>query len=218
MELIRLADRFTADDYHGKIEIPVTELMSNGETHNRIKARTDDLKTDRGEPTQGRVSWEIGYFEKTTLEQHLEKKHQDFEQVKADIEQEAERKLREAMAAGDEKKDEVEQQKKEDLKDRGDEIIAASAPTKDWPSGILSVRVEQISGLEVEKVRESGVSDDAEQDESDDMPSAYCEIIINHQRIYKSRTKMKNNNPYVRVFHVCLQFSTLTYPVVRRRN
>jgi hypothetical protein len=150
------------------------------------------------------VHWEVGYFEKTTLEQHLEKKHQNYEEVRANIEHEAERKLREAMAAGDEKKDEVEQQKREDLKDRGDEMIAASAPTKDWPSGILSIRVEQISGLEVEKVRESGVKDEAEEDDSGDMPSSYCTIIINHQRVYKTRTKMKSDNPYVRHTHLLL--------------
>lgn len=171
--------------------------MSSEETHNRITPRTDQLTNKRGEPAHGTVHWEVGYFEKTTLEQHLEKKHQNYEEVRANIEHEAERKLREAMAAGDEKKGEVEQQKREDLKDRGDEMIAATSPTKDWPSGILSIRVEQISGLEVEKIRESGVKDESEEDDSGDMPSSYCTIIINHQRVYKTRTKMKSNNPYV---------------------
>ncbi|KAF5343508.1 hypothetical protein D9756_011602 [Leucocoprinus leucothites] len=29
-----------------------------------------------------------------------------------------------------------------------------------------------------------------------DLPSAYCEVVINHQRVYKTRTKMKSNNPF----------------------
>ena len=152
--------------------------------------------TDRGESAKGTIIWEVGYFEKTTLEQHLVKKHKDYNEVKADIERESEQKLREAMAAGDEKRGEVEQQKKEDLKERSDEIISASSPTNDWPSGIISIRIEQISGLEVEKIGE--VKGDAEEDDSDDLPSAYCTIIMNHQRLYKTRTKMKSTNPYVR--------------------
>ncbi|KAF6745721.1 meiotically up-regulated 190 protein [Ephemerocybe angulata] len=189
------SDRFTADDLHGNVDIPLADVVKDPSTHNRLTQREDGFKTERGDPTKGSLIWEVGYFEKTTLEQHLEKKHQDYNKVKEEIEREAERKLREAMVAGD-KEGEVKQQKKEDLKERGDEIIAGSAPTNDWPSGILSVRIEQISGLEIEKIRESGVKEEGEEDETDNMPSAYCTVVINHQRVYKTRTKMKNTNPY----------------------
>ncbi|RXW21581.1 hypothetical protein EST38_g4280 [Candolleomyces aberdarensis] len=188
------SDRFTVDDLHGNVEVPLKDIISDPATLNRFAGREDGIMTDRGEPAEGKVIWELGYFEKTTLKQHLVKKHKDYNEVKADIERESEQKLREAMAAGEEKKSEVEQQKKEDLKEKGDEIISASAPTNDWPSGILSIRIEQISGLEVNKAGE--VKEDAEEDDSDDLPSAYCTIIMNHQRLYKTRVKMKSNNPY----------------------
>jgi hypothetical protein len=203
---------------HGNVKVPLKDIMSDPATHNRLTRREDAIMTDRGEPAKGRVIWEIGYFEKTTLEQHLDKKHKDYNEVKANIERESEQKLREAMAAGDQKKGEVEQQKKEDFKERSDEIVSASSPTNDWPSGILSMRIEQISGLGVENIGE--VKADAEEDDSDDLPSAYCTIIMNHQRLYKTRTKMKSTNPYVRspVQFIHFDFSLLTVYVVRRGN
>lgn len=96
---------------------------------------------------------------------------------------------------------EVEQQKREDLKEKGDQIIVSSRPSTDFPSGILSIRIEQISGLGVQKVKETGVreAEEGEDDESDDLPSAYCTVLINHERVYKTRTKMKSSNPFVRL-------------------
>ncbi|KAF8150751.1 hypothetical protein B0H34DRAFT_791097 [Crassisporium funariophilum] len=189
------SDRFTADDLLGNVEVPLQELVSG--SHNKISTREDGLVAQSGDTAPGTISWEVGYFVKTTLSQHLEHKHRDAEALKEKIESEAEAKLREAKARDDEAEDgEVEQQKKEDLKDKTDEVISGSKPTTQWRSGILSIRVEQISGLEIEKIRESGVKADAEDDEADDLPSAYCTIIINQQRVYKTRTKMKSNNPY----------------------
>lgn len=34
------------------------------------------------------------------------------------------------------------------------------------------------------------------EEEGDDLPSAYCTIILNHQKIYKTRTKPKNAKPF----------------------
>lgn len=36
--------------------------------------------------------------------------------------------------------------------------------------------------------------DEAEQ--SDDLPSSYCTIILNHKKIYETRTKPKNAKPF----------------------
>ena len=172
--------------------------MTDKDSLNHMSVRNDGLLSDSGKEEPGTLHWEVGYFAKTTFDQHLEHKRQDAKEVREKIEQEAEAKLREAKARDETAEDaEVEQQKKEDLKEKSDEVIAGSKPTEQWPSGILSVRIEQISGLEVDKIRESGVKEDAEEDDEADLPSAYCTIMINHQRVYKTRTKMKSNNPFV---------------------
>lgn len=259
--------------------------MQSLETHNHISIRQDQLRTDTPEstPVPGKLLWECGYFDKTTLQQHLESRDNklksdpedsrssgdpgkdglgnstalsSYDEVKADIEAEAERKLRETKTReilnqqvhpeGDENEgrntgvglrcfdqtpaqpssqvsshnpatstpskdpssedqrltSEVEQQKKDDLKRKGDEIIASSRPTPHFPSGILSIRIEQISGLGVHKVQRPGLkeADECEDEDADDLPSAYCTVLINHQRVYKTRTKMKSSNPFVRLF------------------
>jgi hypothetical protein len=42
-----------------------------------------------------------------------------------------------------------------------------------------------------------GDFEDDEQVEGDDLLSSYCTVIINHQRILKTRTKPKNAKPFV---------------------
>ena len=169
-----------------------------------MSIRSDKLGDEKGKEWPGTVHWEVGFFAKTTFEQHLANKDQNPSDIRAQISQEAENKLREAKArdgSEEQEADEVERQKKEDMRERTEEIIAGSAPTTEWPSGILSIQIEQITGLEIQKIRESGVREDAEDNvEEDDMPSAYCTVIINHQRVYKTRTKMKSNNPFVSAF------------------
>ncbi|KAF5343509.1 hypothetical protein D9756_011603 [Leucocoprinus leucothites] len=108
------ADRFTADDLVGTVDVPLVELMRSNETLNSITIREDQLRTDTrsAESIPGKLLWECGYFEKTTLKQLIE--HADesrghnggslgaldglgsYEEVKAGIEAEAEKKLREA--------------------------------------------------------------------------------------------------------------------------
>lgn len=102
---------------------------------------------------------------------------------------------------------EIAQQKSEDLKEKTDEFISSSSPPTDaWPSGILSILIESISGLEVEKIRETGVNPDNNPEEQqgdagvdggDNMPSSYCVVVLNHEKVYKTRVKMKSSNPYV---------------------
>ncbi|KDR78890.1 hypothetical protein GALMADRAFT_244535 [Galerina marginata CBS 339.88] len=189
------SDRFTADDLLGNIQVGLNDLMTSKESLNNVSIRSDAFVDDNGNKLPGTLHWECGYFAKTTFEQHLAHKHHDADKIRASIEQKAESKLREARARGGQSEDdEVRQQKKEDVKEKSDEIVAGSRPTAEWPSGILSVKIEQISGLEVEKIRESGVEDDDEVD--GDLPSAYCTVIIDQQRVYKTRTKMKSNNPF----------------------
>ncbi|KAF9008651.1 hypothetical protein BDZ89DRAFT_1048082 [Hymenopellis radicata] len=177
------SDRFTADDMLGSVEVPLADLMSYSDTLNKMAARRDTF-TD-GLP--GTLEWSVGYMTKTTLEHHIA----DAGDLSEELKKAADVKLREAKTIGG-----IDRQKDEDLKEMTDEIIAHTPPSAEWPSGVLSVRVEQITGLEVPKVRESGVANDGEEEESSDLPSAYCTIILNDERIYKTRTKMKTNKPY----------------------
>jgi hypothetical protein len=185
------------DDLLGIVQIPLGDLATKNTTKNRIWAREDGFSDYDGKPCPGKLRWEVGYFEKTQVDEYLAKRDNvDIEAEKWKIEEETEHKLKETK--GLDEFGEVEQQKAEDLKERTDEIISASAPSDDYPSGILYVKIEQIQGLEVDKIRKSGVRGGAEDEEGDDLPSSYCTVIINHQKVYKTRTKLKDNKPFVR--------------------
>ncbi|KAF9525767.1 hypothetical protein CPB83DRAFT_858856 [Crepidotus variabilis] len=305
------SDKYTADDLLGNIDVPLKELMDTPNPSS-LSSRTDGLKDDKGHDRPGSLSWEIGYFKKTTLEQQFEsqgKSVRDADRWREDVEKEAEGKLREAMpeedghasdiaanmaaalsatlgygakdppngngnseevghgsdiaakmavavraamgygstdqpsknqhqhqhdasqtmnagttfkhdtsakdqdpdADNDAHESEIAQQKAEDLKEKTDELISSSSPPSEkWPSGVLSITIESISGLEVEKVRETGVNpqNDPEEQEGDagvdggkggedgDLPSSYCVIVLNHEKVYKTRVKMKSSNPF----------------------
>ncbi|KAF9071786.1 hypothetical protein BDP27DRAFT_1321352 [Rhodocollybia butyracea] len=199
------SDRFTADDNLGTVEVSLFDLMNTNETRNRIGHRQDKFLADDGK-TQwpGTLTWSVGYFAKTELEQHLANKNDaEIEELKENVEKEAEAKLREAQTRKQgETEGEIDQLKKEDLREKTDEIVSGTPATRDWPAGILSVRIGQINGVDIDKPRQSGSKgtkngeDGVEDEEHDDLPSPYCTIIINHVKVYKTRTKMKSNNPY----------------------
>lgn len=192
----------TADDVLGTVEVPLEDLMTKSETLNRSTPHEDRFTDVGGSPWPGSVRWSVGYFAKTGLE--AAKPH-DAEEVKKKVDKQAEEKLKEAQGRGQGEDDhgELRRQKAEDLKERTEEIIAGARPSTEWPSGVLSIRIEQITGLEVDKIRESGVREGGEDEERDDLPSAYCTVIIDHQRVYKTRTKLKSGKPFVRP-SICL--------------
>lgn len=160
-----------------------------------MAAREDPLCDYEGKSCPGTLRWEVGYFAKSGLEGCLSENQSrmDIQKTKRKIESDAEAKLAEAKGIDESS---GEQHKSEDLKERTDEIIAGSPPSAEWPSGILYIRIEQITGLEVEHTKESGVREGGDEC-SDDLPSAYCSIILNHQKVYKTRTKLKDNKPFV---------------------
>ncbi|KDQ33994.1 hypothetical protein PLEOSDRAFT_1110809 [Pleurotus ostreatus PC15] len=92
--------------------------------------------------------------------------------------------------------------KEKDFGEQAAEIIGGTPPPDRWSSGILAVRIEQIDGLEVEKIRASGsdaiTTEGEEEGEKDggEMPSAYCVVVLNHEKVFKTRTKMVTGKPY----------------------
>ena len=198
------SDRLSADDDLGRIELDLKDLMKSDETNGRMHDREDGFKAMKaGEGMPGKLSWSVGYFSKTRItEDQLTAQDEDpdvktMDQLKKKVYAEAERKLREASK---DHQHEVEQQKQEDFKTRQDQLIIASPPSQDYPSGILSIQIHQITGLQLEVLnkskKEDNASADEEEEEGDDLPSSYCTIIINHKKAFKTRTKPKNSKPF----------------------
>ena len=137
--------------------------------------------------------------EKQLAQQSEEPNIKTVDDLKKKVSQTAERKLREATAQDETK--EIEQQKARDFKEREDTLIISSPPSTDRPSGILSIQIHHVTGLELEQLnkprsnREDGSRED-EAEEAEDLPSSFATVILNHAKVFKTRVKPKTSKAY----------------------
>ena len=192
------SDKWTADDDLGRVEVDLKELMHSPKTRNQMCDREDRFTgEDADEDMPGTLTWSVGYFEKTRItEDQIEKQDADsevkcIEDLKKAASASAEKKMREAKSH----KQEIEQQKREEFKEREDALIIAAPPPDKFPSGIFSIQIHNITGLEIQAQQkgDKGGEDEAEEEE---LPSSYATIIINHAKIYRTRTKPKTSKPF----------------------
>jgi hypothetical protein len=198
------SDKHSADDDLGRVEVGLKELMHSPKTKNQMCDRKDRFTAEEAhERMPGTLSWSVGYYSKTRItEEQLSKQKVDEnintkEELKKKVSEMAEKKLREATAHDESK--EINQQKVQDYEEQEDALICASPPDSQYPTGILSIQIHNITGLEIESLQKRDVEtgdreDEAEQ--SDDLPSSYCTIILNHKKVYRTRTKPKNSKPF----------------------
>ena len=204
------SDRFTADDDLGRIELDLKQLMRDPETNGKMQRRKDGFRALKaGEDMPGKLEWDVGYFSKTRIQQcQLEQQSYDkevrsMEQLERKVDEVCERKLREAhIKDGNSRdEDEMKQQKAQEMKARQDAMIISAPPPAGFPSGVFSIQIHQITGLELQtlnkeqKGRETESYDNAESG-GDEMPSAYCVVHINHGKVFRTRTKPKNAKPF----------------------
>lgn len=200
------SDKWTADDDLGRVEVELKELIHGAETHNQMHDREDRFTgQDHEEKMAGSLQWSVGYFSKLKItEKQLQQQTVDDtirtkQQLRDHIAELSANKLREAGKAPDD--DELHQQRVQDYAEVEDDMIISAPPCEDYPSGILSVQIHNITGLEVQRLQKQDKGDDEsdageETETDDDMPDSYCNIILNHKKIYRTRTKPKNSKPF----------------------
>ena len=125
------------------------------------------------------------------------------QQLKEKVDKSCERKLRETMfREGQTERDEaeLEQQKAQELKAEQDAIIISAPPPDDYHSGLFSLQIHNITGLELEKLSKKKTNDDEmaedEAETGEHLPSSYCTVIVNHSKTFKTRTKPQNAKPF----------------------
>ena len=198
------SDKHTADDDLGRVEVDLKELMHSLATKNKMCDREDRFMGEEAdERMPGTLTWSVGYFSKARItdeqlkNQKVDDNISNREDLKKNVSKMVEKKMREATAHDESK--ETNQQKVQDYKEQEDALICASPPDSHYPTGILSIQIHNITGLEVESLqkqeKETGDRED-EAEQSDDLPSSYCTIILNHKKVYRTRTKPKNSKPF----------------------
>lgn len=80
-------------------------------------------------------------------------------------------------------------------------MVISTPPLEDFPTGVLSIQIHQITGLELENLNKTHGQEEENDDEdtaegAEELPSSYATIILNHQTVFKTRTKPKNNKPF----------------------
>lgn len=203
------SDRFSADDDLGRIEVDLKHLMKDEKTNGKMHKRCDGFRAlKKGDGMPGKLDWDVGYFSKTRI-QSCQMEQQSYnpdirsmEALKNHVDEVCKRRLRESTIkeGGTEKNEkELEQQKAQELKTTQDNMIITAPPPEGYPSGIFSIQVHQITGLELEKLsKEASDNDfkDEEEESGSSLPSAYCNVIINHRKVFKTRTKPQNAKPF----------------------
>ncbi|PMB65690.1 Meiotically up-regulated 190 protein [Beauveria bassiana] len=205
------SDRFTADDDLGRIEVSLKEIMENPESNGKMSDRADGFRALKsGDNMPGKLEWGVGYFPKTKILdsqfqlQTRDPRVRNMEQLNKKVQRTCERKLREAMLKDttlERHEEDLEKKRVLEFKTEHDEMIISAPPPEEYPSGLLSIQIHNLTGLEVKKLSKEpkakfGSASDDEEETGEGLPSSYCTILINHRKTFKSRVKPQNSKPF----------------------
>lgn len=178
----------SADDLVGRVHIPLSELMHEP---GKVYRRTDKLQGfEDSDSMKGTLTWSIAYYEKAKLEESRKSKKGTAEGLPKEI------------------KDKPEAEQQPTMADTKEETLSLHVPPrKDLKSGVLSVIIHQINQLERQNLKgasgknarregAAGQDTDAPEEEGPNLPNSYCEIFVNDNMIYKTRTKMYTSMPF----------------------
>ncbi|KAK7996457.1 hypothetical protein PG989_004497 [Apiospora arundinis] len=197
------SDRFTADDDLGRVEMDLHELMHDPATVNQMQDRVDGFKALKAsERMPGKLEWSVGYHPKISIQDSQLQKQTEIPEVRTQealrdrAQENCERKLR-----GGPKIDDLEGTRQAEYKEMEDRMVASAPALDEFPSGILAIQIHEATGLEIRAHHNAdrtnqGTEVDDEVEEGEELPSAYCNIILNHEKIYRTRVKPKNARPF----------------------
>ncbi|KAG5979294.1 hypothetical protein E4U55_005324 [Claviceps digitariae] len=182
------SDRSSADDVVGKVELSIQKLIQHpGKMFPQV-SKLRGVKADSTMP--GELHWEVGFFGKTQFRKALRTHGKDI-------------KLPKELADKPEFQDE-----KGTINNEDEDAVTHTPPDPLWPSGILSVVVHQIVGLELANVKGSDgnrrgkeyqparpEAGEVKEEQSRKLPSSYCTILVNDDLVYKTRVKVVSSQP-----------------------
>lgn len=182
------SDRSSADDVVGKVELSIQKLIRHP---GKMFPQVSGLRGVKADSTMpGELHWEVGYFSKTQFRRALRTDGKNPALPKE---------LREDPRLQDEHGV---------ITSPEEDAVVHTPPDPLWPSGILSVVVHQVVGLELENIKGSNgkrkgreyeparpEAGELKEEQGKRLPSSYCTIIINDELVYKTRTKVVSSKP-----------------------
>lgn len=166
----------------GRVQLPVKDIMKKP---NQSERRIDKLQGFQdADNMPGSLTWSVGYYSKATLQAELQPN-----------------KMADAVH------DTVPRGEPAGPKTPSKHMTVSTMntpPPKRWKSGVLSIIIHHINNLE--RANLTGTSGDREgatgqdtaapSEQDDNLPSGYCEIIVNDLMIYKTRVKQYTTMPF----------------------
>ncbi|CAM1509320.1 Fc.00g030590.m01.CDS01 [Cosmosporella sp. VM-42] len=182
------SDRSSADDVVGKVEMSIQKLIQHpGKMFPQV-SKLRGVKAESEMP--GELHWEVGFFGKTQFRKALRTDGRDVN-------------LPKELADKPELQDE-----KGAIENKEEDAVIHTPPDPLWPSGILSIVVHQIVGLELANIKGSNgkrkgreyeparpEAGEVKEEQSKSLPSSYCTILVNDDLVYKTRTKVVSSQP-----------------------
>ncbi|KAI8661841.1 hypothetical protein NCS55_01055400 [Fusarium keratoplasticum] len=182
------SDRSSADDVVGKVELSIQKLIQHpGKMFPQV-SKLRGVKAESEMP--GELHWEVGFFGKTQFRKALRTDGRDLNLPK-------------------ELADKPElQENKGSIDNQEEDAVIHTPPDPLWPSGVLSVVVHQIVGLELANIKGSEgkrkgkeyeparpEAGEVKEEQAKSLPSSYCTILVNDDLVYKTRTKVVSSQP-----------------------
>jgi len=198
------SDRFTADDMVGRTDVDVTNLVRN---RGKVYKRRDSLRGfERGQIVPGHLNWSVVFHGKAELSESARTDGAD-ERLPEDMKVSY---PKSALPVGGWL---MVAKNHPDLKSPSDSKpvprdcrVTHVPPAPFLPSGILSIQIHNIVALETHTVNGTKSRSNPhlrkeqtqaiEEEESSSLPSAYCSIILDYQKIYKTRVKPMTSKPF----------------------
>ncbi|GAO50106.1 hypothetical protein SAICODRAFT_18057 [Saitoella complicata NRRL Y-17804] len=182
------SDRMSADDMLGRCEVDVQELMRHP---GKYEKRVDTLEGfDKGSKMRGKIHWSVGYFKKSKFSDEQRTDGED-QRLPPELRSLPEFKAQRGIA---------------DSNVEADALVCVPDPSQ--PSGILSIQIHQIVGLEVQNItgsygkknpfqagQKAGELSGQQAEDTKQAPSAYCNIILNDDKVYQTRSKPFTTDP-----------------------
>lgn len=165
----------SADDLVGRTNISVTDLMLKP---NEVHKRTDKLMGfEDADAMAGTLTWSVAYFEKAKLNPALKLAQGIDHSLPKELQDRPELKVETNTVDTPEEAD-----------------VSRTPPDPNYPSGILSVVVHNILSLERQNLKgatgksregQSGQDTDEASEQDSNLPSGYCELIVNDDLVFK---------------------------------
>ncbi|KAF8448256.1 hypothetical protein BDZ91DRAFT_853581 [Kalaharituber pfeilii] len=180
------SDRFTVDDILGRVEVNVTDLVKR---RGKKTLRKDPLMGfKRSQRMPGEVTWSVAFYGKAGLAD--ESGGDAVKEVKATAEIDTIPFGTAGLAPP--------------APACPHELVTKVPPSRAFPSGILSIQVHNIVNLSCHQPSSTRASSQQigittnteEEEEGETLPSAYCSLMLDYQKIYKTRIKPMTSKPF----------------------